>query len=58
MTASIYDAHRGDGDLMITSNPVNPYIMQNAGNNVNMVVFLNAVYKHIKDRVVVVRAVF
>lgn len=56
MTASIYDAHRGDGDLMITSKEVNPYIMQNLGNNEYMAYGCNAVYKHIKIRKRVVRA--
>ncbi len=56
MTASIYDVHRGDGDLMITSKEVNPYIMQNLGNNEYMAYGCNAVYKHIKIRKRVVRA--
>lgn len=56
MTASIYDARRGDGDLMITSKDVNPYIMQNIGNNEYMAYGCNAVYKHIKIRKRVVRA--
>lgn len=56
MTASIYDARRGDGDLMITSKEVNPYIMQNLGNNEYMAYGCNAVYKHVKIRKRVVRA--
>ena len=56
MTASIYDARRGDGDLMITSREVNPYIMQNLGDNEYMAYGCNAVYKHIKIRKRVVRA--
>ncbi|UIU27666.1 hypothetical protein SA30RD_66 [Escherichia phage vB_EcoS_SA30RD] len=56
MTASIYDARRGDGDLMITSKEVNPYIMQNLGNNEYMAYGCNAVYKHIKIRKRVVRS--
>lgn len=56
MTASIYDARRGDGDLMITSKDVNPYIMQNLGNNEYIAYGCNAVYKHIKIRKRVVHA--
>jgi len=56
MTAGIYDARRGDGDLMITSKEVNPYIMQNIGNNEYMAYGCNAVYKHIKIRKRIVRA--
>lgn len=56
MTASIYDARRGDGDLMITSKEVNPYIMQNIGNNEYMAYGCNSVYKNIKIRKRVVRA--
>ncbi|UIU28288.1 hypothetical protein SA12KD_72 [Escherichia phage vB_EcoS_SA12KD] len=56
MTASIYDAHRDDGDLMITSKDVNPYIMQNLGNNEYMAYGCNAVYKNVKIRKRIVRA--
>lgn len=56
MTASIYDSRRGDGDLMITSKDVNPYIMQNIGNNEYMAYGCNSVYKNIKIRKRVVRA--
>lgn len=56
ITAGTYDARRGDGDLMITSKEVNPYIMQNLGNNEYMAYGCNAVYKHVKIRKRVVRA--
>lgn len=56
MTARIHDVHRGDGDLMITSKEVNPYIMQNLGNNEYMAYGCNAVYKNIKIRKRIVRA--
>ena len=56
MTARIYDARRGDGDLIITSKDVNPYIMQNLGNNEYTAYGCNAVYKHVKIRKRVVRA--
>lgn len=45
-----------NGDLMITSKEVNPYIMQNLGDNEYMAYGCNAVYKHIKIRKRVVRA--
>lgn len=56
MTASIHDARLCDGDLIITSKEVNPYIMQNLGDNEYMAYGCNAVYKHIKIRKRVVRA--
>lgn len=56
ITAKIKDAKLADGDLEITSKEVNPYIMQNLGNNEYMAYGCNAVYKHIKIRKRVVRA--
>ena len=56
ITAGIYDVHRCDGDLMITSKDVNPYIMQNLGNNEYMAYGCNAVYKHVKIRKRIVSA--
>ncbi|ATN94130.1 hypothetical protein HOS16_gp52 [Shigella phage vB_SflS-ISF001] len=56
MTAGIYDARHGGGDLMITSKELNPYIMRNLGDNEYMAYGCNEVYKHIKIPKRVVRA--
>lgn len=56
ITAKIQDDKLDDGDLEITSKEVNPYIMQNLGNNEYMAYGCNAVYKHVKIRKRIVRA--
>lgn len=56
ITAKIQDAKLADGDLEITSKEVSPYIMQNLGNNEYMAYGCNAVYKNVKIRKRVVRA--